>query len=403
MASRQRLLILTQVYVPDPASVGQHLADAASEVARRGFPVRVLTSACGYDDPSVRYPARQTLDGVDVVRVPLSSFGKKSLWTRLAAQGLFLAQTLARGALTPDLGAVLVSTSPPMASAAALVIATLRRVPLVYWAMDINPDQAVALGAFAPDALPVRLLDALNRLVLGRAKAVVTLDRFMADRLNRKRDVTGKLQVFPPWPHENPLGTLPHADNPFRHRHGLDGRTVIMYSGNHGPSNPIRTLLDAAERLKDRKDIVFAFIGGGVGKKEVADAIARGAGNLLDLPYQPMAELRNSLSAADAHVVTLGDGVVGIVHPCKVYGAMAVARPLLYVGPRPSHVSDLLDHDDIGWQAAVEPLVVPNIASHSSGSFQTRFPLTTAFSSVSEGFGMLCANDGTSTSPSAAK
>ena len=42
--------------------------------------------------------------------------------------------------------------------------------------------------------------------------------------------------------------------------------------------------------------------------------------------------------------------MVGIIHPCKIYGAMAVARPILFLGPRPSHISDLLDHHDIGLQ-----------------------------------------------------
>jgi hypothetical protein len=66
------------------------------------------------------------------------------------------------------------------------------------------------------------------------------------------------------------------------------------------------------------------------------------------LPYQPLAELRYSLSAADVHVVSLGENMVGIIHPCKVYGAMAVAKPVLFFGPRPSHISDLLDRHHFG-------------------------------------------------------
>ncbi len=27
--------------------------------------------------------------------------------------------------------------------------------------------------------------------------------------------------------------------------------------------------------------------------------------------------------------------MVGIIHPCKIYGAMAVARPILFLGPQP--------------------------------------------------------------------
>jgi hypothetical protein len=42
--------------------------------------------------------------------------------------------------------------------------------------------------------------------------------------------------------------------------------------------------------------------------------------------------------------------MVGIIHPCKIYGAMAVGRPVLLVGPRPSHAADLIDEHALGWQ-----------------------------------------------------
>jgi hypothetical protein len=59
------------------------------------------------------------------------------------------------------------------------------------------------------------------------------------------------------------------------------------------------------------------------------------------LPYQPLDELSNSLSAADLHVVVMGEKFVGIVHPCKVYNILAVGGPALYIGPEPSHVTDI--------------------------------------------------------------
>src|SRR6201999_4045559 len=93
----------------------------------------------------------------------------------------------------------------------------------------------------------------------------------------------------------------------------------------------------------------FLFVGGGGAKKDV-DALIKehNLTNVISLPYQPLAELSYSLSAADVHVVSLGNDMVGIIHPCKVYGAMAVARPILFFGPKPSHVSDLLDAHHFG-------------------------------------------------------
>jgi hypothetical protein len=155
--------------------------------------------------------------------------------------------------------------------------------------------------------------------------------------------------VIPPWPHETFVETIPHEDNPFRKKHGLEDKFVIMYSGNHSPSNPLTTLLEAAVILKDDPGIRFAFVGGGIGKKAVEEFIeSHNLTNCLSLPYQPLADLRYSLSAADVHVVSLGNEMVGIIHPCKVYGAMAVGRPVLFLGPGPSHIADLVDEHGFG-------------------------------------------------------
>src|SRR5208283_578637 len=65
--------------------------------------------------------------------------------------------------------------------------------------------------------------------------------------------------------------------------------------------------------------------------------------NVLCLPYQPLNQLSASLSAADAHMVVMGEAMLGLVHPCKIYNILAVGAPVLYIGPRPSHVTEILD------------------------------------------------------------
>ena len=348
------LLILSQTFVPDPASVGQHITDVAIEMARRGFGVRVNTSARGYEDASVKYPRRENLQGVDVRRLPLASFGKKSLPLRVLGTAAFMLQVLLAGLFTPNVDAVFFSTSPPLVGIVASIIHVLRGVPIIYWAMDLNPDQLIALGKLKRRSIIARLLEAANRMILRESSLVIALDRFMAERLApRARGLRRKMLVIPPWPHEDHTQSPPIDQNPFRARHGLTGKFVVMYSGNHSPSNPLTTLLNAAVQLKDDPSLRFLFVGGGSGKREVEQFIRdHKLSNVISLPYQPLAELGNSLGAADVHAVSLGEAMVGIIHPCKIYGAMAVGRPILYLGPKPSHVSDLLDRHPIGWQVA---------------------------------------------------
>jgi len=350
-ADSKLLLIFSQTFVPDPASVGQHMADVAIAMARRGHRVRVYASARGYDDPNAVYPRRENLEGADVRRLPFASFGKKSILTRIAGTFTFMCQVLVIGLFTPNVGGIFFSTSPPLIGVIACTIGLIRRVPVAYWAMDLNPDQLIALGKLKPASATAHFLEAVNRWILHRAALVIALDRFMADRLRARANLEGKLLVMPPWPHENHLEPVAPADNPFIARHDLAGKFVIMYSGNHSPSNPLDTLLTAAVAFKDDPKLRFLFVGGGVGKKAVEQFVS--ANNLTNakcLPYQPLADLRYSLTSADVHVVSLGEGMVGIIHPCKAYGAMASGKPILFLGPRPSHIADLLEQHGIGWQ-----------------------------------------------------
>ena len=69
-ATSRTILVLSQVYPPDPASVGQHMADASQELVRRGWRVRVITANRGYDDATIKYAPFEKRDGVEVRRVP---------------------------------------------------------------------------------------------------------------------------------------------------------------------------------------------------------------------------------------------------------------------------------------------------------------------------------------------
>lgn len=343
------LLVICQVYEPDPAAVGQQVADVAQEMARRGWRVVVYTAARGYEDPTVRYLRYEQRNGVTICRLPLSSFGKRSLAIRLLAQTLFMAQAMIRALWISGLEAVLVSTSPPFAGFGGAIVASIRCVPMTWWVMDVNPDQIAVTGQLRDRSLFVRLFRWMNGFTLARAASVITLDRFMADRIRSQAGGAITVNVIPPWA-KTDVGRVPPEDAiGFRETNGLENAFVVMYSGNHAIQHPLKTLLNAAGRLEHDPRFMFVFIGGGAGKAEVEARIAAGARNLRSLPFQPLDTLQASLGAADLHAVSMGDEVVGIVHPCKIYGAMAVGRPILFFGPDQSHGGEIVRRHAIGW------------------------------------------------------
>jgi len=327
-------------------STAQHLTDLASELAARGHDVTVLTGDRGYDDPRVRFPRHERWNDVNVIRVSSLSLGKQSKWRRALGFASFLASCGFRLLTLPRFDVVVALTSPPLISFLATVFVKLKGGRFCFWVMDLNPDEAITAGWLRPDSPLARLLQSMLRYSFMNADRTIVLDRFMKERLLAKGANAERIAIVPPWSHDDAVAYSAPGREAFRHRHGLTDKFVVMYSGNHSPCHPLDTLLNAAIELKTRDDIVFCFVGGGSEHARVRDFAARHQlENVTCLPYQPLDQLSSSLSAADMHVVVMGEAFVGIVHPCKVYNIMSIGAPILYIGPEISHITDLANSD----------------------------------------------------------
>jgi colanic acid biosynthesis glycosyl transferase WcaI len=211
--------------------------------------------------------------------------------------------------------------------------------------MDMNPDEAVAAGWLREGSLVARVLESFSRFSLRTAARIVVLDRFMQERVLRKGISAEKVCVISPWSQDEKVRFDAAGRESFRREQGFGERFVVMHAGNHSPCHPLDTLLDAAARLRDNRDILFCFQGGGSELAKVRQrAETEKLPNVACLPYQPAEKLSAALSAADAHVVVMGNPFVGTIHPCKIYNALAVGAPIVYIGPERSHVTDIL-HD----------------------------------------------------------
>jgi putative colanic acid biosynthesis glycosyltransferase WcaI len=336
--NRLKILLLNQCFYPDVVSTAQHLTDLATALTARGHQVTVVTSDRGYDDPAVRFPRRERWKGIEIIRIRSLALGKSSKWRRAFNFGSFLLACSLRLLTLRRFDLVVALTSPPLISFLAALFVKLKGGRLCFWVMDLNPDEAIAAGWLDERSTTASLLQRMLRYSFRAADRTIVLDRFMKERVVAKDVDPALITIIPPWSHDDQVGFSAAGREAFRERHGLSDKFVVMYSGNHSPCHPLDTLLDAARVLKARAEIVFCFVGGGSEQVKVRES---GLGNVKCLPYQPLNELSSSLSAADLHVVVMGERFVGIVHPCKVYNILSVGAPVLYIGPEPSHVTDI--------------------------------------------------------------
>jgi glycosyltransferase involved in cell wall biosynthesis len=337
-----KILLLNQAFYPDVVSTGQHASDLALRLTDAGHQVTVVTSRRAYDDAQTQFAPRETWRGVQIIRLGMLGLGKGSRWRRAADFASFFGNCLLRTLLLPRADLVIALTSPPLISALGAFLVRIKGGKFVFWVMDLNPDEAIAAGWIRADSRPGRVLSAILNFSLRHSDRLIALDRFMAQRLIDKGVPERRVTVIPPWSHDEAVFRDAVGREGFRREFDLDGKFVVMYSGNHSPCHPLDTVLAAAQRLREQPGIAFCFVGGGSEFRKVRDfAIAHQLQNIRCIPYQPLSKLSASLSAADLHLVVMGDPFVGIVHPCKVYNIRQLGIPFLYIGPQPSHVTEL--------------------------------------------------------------
>lgn len=338
-----KVLILNQAFYPDVVATSQHAGDLARSLVERGHRVTVISSERAYDDPRKKFSKRENWSGVDIRRVACTAFGKGAKWRRALDFGSFVLSCVWRLLFTPGHDVVIALTSPPLISFIGALFTVLKGGRFVFWVMDLNPDEAIAAGWLRENSFTTRVLQSMLQLSLVRASLIVVLDRFMQRRIEEKGIASSKVSVIPPWSHDDVIRFDAAGRSVFRAEHDLNGKFVVMYSGNHSPCHPLDPLLEAATKLASDDRIRFCFVGGGSEFARVKQFVAeRSLRNIICLPYQPFSKLAASLSAADMHVVIMGAPFLGIVHPCKIYNILSMGMPLLYIGPHESHVTDIL-------------------------------------------------------------
>jgi glycosyltransferase involved in cell wall biosynthesis len=337
-----KILLLNQTFYPDVVATAQYLTSLALELAQRGHAVRVISGRRGYDKPDQVFPTREEWNGIHIRRLSSTKFGKQAKWRRAADFASFALSCCFRLFCEKKPDVILALSSPPLISFLAAVFAQARGCRFCYWVMDLNPDEAIAAQWLKPRSFVARVLEWMSRYSFRHADRIIALDRFMSKLIQTKGIPSKKITVIAPWAYEDWVQFDREGRERFRKEHGLDGNFVVMYSGNHSPCHPLDTLLQTALRLRDNPKIIFCFVGGGSEYPKVQKfAQTHQLQNILCLPYQPLTALAASLSAADLQVVVMGNPFVGIVHPSKIYNILAVGSPVLYIGPQPSHVSDL--------------------------------------------------------------
>ncbi len=318
-------------------ATGRLLHDLVRSFARQGWHVTVVTTGTVADDIYEK--------GVRVIRVkgpvkPRSARGYMWVWLKL----FFIA-------LKQEKRHVVVTiTDPPLLAVAGTLIAKLKRCYHINWCQDLYPEVLPALGIKYSDFW-MRTLTALRRWAMNGSDKIIVNGRCMAKYLTHDGGADArKIAVVPNWPDlelidpeavENineeycyiPEDAQP--PRPYDKQLKTRPRFRILYAGNMGLAHPIGSIIEVAEILeKEGSDVEFVFVGEGKGIDELAHMRSeKGLDNIRFVPFQPITQLREVMETGDVHLISMKEEAAGFIVPSKLYSALAVARPCIFIGP----------------------------------------------------------------------
>ena len=217
-------------------------------------------------------------------------------------------------------------TNPPMACFSALLLRNRFRI-VEY---DIYPDALNTIGIGEGNFI-YKLWGRLKKRLFRKANMIFTLSEGMKEILTAYGPAD-KIKVVPLWSASDDFKPVPKVDNIFIKENHLDGKFIVLYSGNIGYTHSVECVVEVAKQMRDDKDVLFLIIGDGKKKDElVADVKDSCLENVRFMPFQDFSMLPFSLASADLGVITLDENVSKVSVPSKTFNLLAVGVPLLAI------------------------------------------------------------------------
>lgn len=297
-----KILYLHQHFVSSTGVGATRSHDIAKNLVKNGHQV---TMVCGYSPtkglPKVR-PFRlwrvYWLDGIKIIICNIPYSQKMSSKMRLVSFILFALVATIVSLFERRIDLVFATSTPLTITIPGVIISKIKKKPYVFEARDLWPEDHVASGRMKEGSLIHKFFSYLEKISYKNAQYINVVSQGFYNRLVVRGIPEEKLTMIP-------LGAdgdkfmNPVPNKEIFEKIGIENKKIAIYTGAHGDTNGLFQVLDAAEELKDRKDIAIVFIGKGAEKDKLKNqAIQRNLDNVYFLDPVPITKLVGVLAAS---------------------------------------------------------------------------------------------------------
>ncbi len=357
--AKKKLLIYAHYYIPDTASTGQILRELAEGMLDK-FDITVICVVPSYlGTIEEKYKKQkffqEEINGVKVMRIRVPEFSKANKKSRVKNILSYFFGAMAATFKVGKMDYVFSISQPPILGGLLGVWGKwIKHAKYIYNIQDFNPEQVLAVG-YSKNKVVTNLMMRFDKFSCRQSNLIITVGRDLVETVQKRFEgkKAPKTIMINNWIDENEIYPL-QSDYPkvieFKKKYDLDGKFVIMYSGNIGLYYDLENLIKVIERFgketktSDNRDVVFAFVGAGsVLDKLVSYVKEHHMSNVTFIPYQDKKELIYSLNAGDVHWCVNAKGIKGVSCPSKAYGIMAAGKAILGVLESGSEVRCLIE------------------------------------------------------------
>ena len=348
-------MFFTQLYSPDLTTTAIIMNDLAEDLVFYGLDVSVVCAQPTYLLKR-KCPVSEVINGVRLNRVRTFLFDKNKILGRIFNSASCFISMLLKTIFASKNDLSVFNTNPALLPLLGLVGLGFKGQKYVVLIHDLWPELPAHTGLIKEGGLLFKAIDYLNVLSLKNASGIIVLSESMKKMVLKKvPEMKDRTFVIHNWADKNRVYPVSKEKNSLLDDFGLLDKKVVMYSGNLGRYQPLEVMIEAAEKMKAREDIVFLFAGNGAKQEKLRKMVKRKAlKNVKFLPFQPMARLAESLSMADVSLMGISPENEGVIMPSKLYGLLAVGKPIISVSASSSEVARILQKAKAGIHSEID-------------------------------------------------
>lgn len=235
--------------------------------------------------------------------------------------------------------------SPVTVGLPAVLLAKLKRCPVVFWALDLWPETLAAVGVVR-NRWALLAVTILVRFIYKRCTLVLGQSRSFLPTISRYCDNPSKVRYFPSWAEDIFQNQV---NEPILEIQPAPSTLSILFAGNIGEAQDFPSILDAAEHLKFNNEIRWLIVGDGRRSTWLSEQIlARGLeGRVLQLGHFPIERMPAFYSQADVLLVSLKkDPIFSMTIPGKLQSYLVAGRPI--IGMLDGEGADVIERSGAG-------------------------------------------------------